>query len=180
MFGIWTMPQQGGMIILRFSPKSVFQTRSPSSVPNIVVVLRSSVVSDSLWPHGQWPPGFPVLHHLLDLAQIHVHWVSDAIQPSLLSPSPPVLNLSQHQGLFQWVGSSIRWPNYWSFSFSISFSSEYSGLISFKIDWFDPLEVQETLKHLLQHATVQKHQFFRTRFSLWSNSHIHTWLLEKP
>ena len=126
-------------------------------------------------------PGFPVLYHLRELSQTHVHWVGNAIQPShLLSPPSPAFSLSQHQGLFQWVGSSIRWPNYWSFSFSISFSSEYSGLISFKIDWFDPLEVQETLKHLLQHATVQKHQFFRTRFSLWSNSHIHTWLLEKP
>jgi len=58
MFVIWTMPQQGGMIILRFSPKSVFQTRSPSSVPNIVV-LHSSVVSDSLWPHGLWHARLP-------------------------------------------------------------------------------------------------------------------------
>ena len=70
--------------------------------------------------------------------------------PPLFSPSP--LILSQHQGLFQWVSSShIRWPEYWSFSFSISPSNEYSGLISFRMDWFDLLAVQGTLKSLLQH-----------------------------
>ena len=66
---------------------------------------------------------------------------------------------------------SIRWPKYWSFSLSISPSNEYSGLISFRIDWFDLLEIQGTPKSLLQHP-VQKHQFFGTRFSSWSNSHI--------
>ena len=68
----------------------------------------------------------------------------------------------------------IRWPKDWSFSFSISPSNEYSGLISFRIDWFDTLAVQGTLKSLLQ-TTVQKNQFFDTQPSLWSNSHIHTW-----
>ena len=96
-------------------------------------------------------PGFPVHHQLLELAQTHVHWVSDAIQPShlLLSPSPPAFNLSQHQDLFQWV-LCIRWPKYWSFSFSISPSNEYSGLIFFRMNWFDFLIVQCTLKNLLQ------------------------------
>ena len=66
----------------------------------------------------------------------------------------------------------IRWPKYWNFSFSISLFNEYSGLISFKIDWLDLLAVQGTLKSLLQHSsTVQKHQFFGTQLSLWSNSH---------
>ena len=60
----------------------------------------------------------------------------------------------------------IRWPRYWSFSFSISPSNEYSGLISFRMDWLDLLVVQETLKSLLQNTTVQKHQFFSTQFSL--------------
>ena len=98
-------------------------------------------------------PGFPVLHYLPEFAQTHVHWVSDAIQPShpLLSPSPPAFSLSQHRGLFQWVGSSIRWPKYWSFSLSISPSNECSGLISFRMDWLDLLAVQGTLKSLLQH-----------------------------
>ena len=96
-------------------------------------------------------PGLAVLHHLPELAQIYVHSVGDAIQPShpLASPSPPTFNLSQHQDLFQCV--SIRWPKYWSFSFSISPSNEYSGLIFFRFSWLDLLAVQGTLKSLLQH-----------------------------
>ena len=73
----------------------------------------------------------------------------------------------------------IRWPKYWSFSFRISSSNEYSGLISFWIDWFDLLAFQGTLKSLL-HTTIQKHQFFNIQPSTQSNSHIRTWLLEKP
>ena len=73
----------------------------------------------------------------------------------------------------------ITWPKYWSFSFSISPSNEYSGLISFTIDWFDLLVVQGTLQ-VFSNTTVQKHQFFGTQLCLWSISHIHTWLLEKP
>ena len=98
-------------------------------------------------------PGFPVHHQLLELPQTHVHQVGDAIQPSLplSSPSPPAFNLTQHQGLFQWVSSCIRLAKYWSFNFSISPSNEYSGLISFRTDWFDLLAVQGTLKSLLQH-----------------------------
>ena len=92
-------------------------------------------------------PGFPVLHYLSEFAQTHVHWVGDAIQPSPpLSPSSSLdLNLSQYQGLFQWVGSSHHWPKCWSFSFSMSPSSKYSGLTSFRVDWFDLLAVQGTL-----------------------------------
>ena len=98
-------------------------------------------------------PGFPAHHQLPELSQTHVHWVNDAIQPShpLSSPSPPALNLSQHQGLFQWVSSSHQVPKYWSFSFNISPSNDYSGLISFQVDWLGLLAVQETLKSLLQH-----------------------------
>ena len=87
-------------------------------------------------------PGLPIHHQLLEFTQTHIHQVSDAIQPShpLLSPSPPALNLSWPAS----VSSSesalhIRWSKYWSFSFSISPSNEYSGFISFRIDWFDLL-----------------------------------------
>ena len=127
-------------------------------------------------------PGLPVRHQLLEFTQTHVHWVGDAIQPShpLSSPSPPAFNPSQHQGLlmsqfFASGGQSI----YWSFSFSISPSNEYSGLISFRIDWFDPFAVQGTLNSLLQHHSSQN-QYFSTQLSLCSSSHIHTSLLEKP
>ena len=98
-------------------------------------------------------PGFPVHHQLPELAQTHVYWVGDAIQPSypLLSPSPSAFNVSQ-----DWVFCNesllpIRWPKYWSFSLSISPSNEYSGLISFRMDWLDLLAVQWILKSLLQH-----------------------------
>ena len=103
-------------------------------------------------------PGLSVPHHLPELAQTHVHWVDDAIQQSHpLSPSSSsALSLSQHQDLFRELAVHRRWPNYWSFSsasvppLSISPSNEYSGLISFRIDWFDLLAVQGTLKNLLQ------------------------------
>ena len=76
-------------------------------------------------------PGFPVHHQLPELAQTHVHWVSDAIQPShpLSSPSPPAFSLSQHQGFSNESALPIRWPKYLSFIFSINPSNEYSGLI---------------------------------------------------
>ena len=107
-----------------------------SSIPQSCLTL--------CYPMDSSLPGFPVHHQLLELPQTHVHWVSDAIQSShpLPSPSLPAFNLSQNQDLFKWV----RLPKYWSFSFSISPSNEYSGLISFRIDWFDPLAVQRTLK----------------------------------
>ena len=103
-------------------------------------------------------PDFPVLHYLPELAQTHVHWVDDAVQLShpLLSPSPPALNLSQHQGLSHQSALHMRWPQYWSFSFSISPSNEYLGLVSFRIGWFALLAVQGTLKSLLQHHSSFK------------------------
>jgi len=97
-------------------------------------------------------PSCPVLYHLLDLAQTYVHWVGDAIQQShlLLTPSPasifPGLRVFSNESALH-----IRWPKYWSFSFSISPSTEYSGLISFRIDHFDLLAAKGTLKSLLQH-----------------------------
>ena len=113
-------------------------------------------------------PGLPVHHQLPEFTQTHVHWVSDAIQPShpLSSPSLPTFNHSQHQDLFKWVSSLLKcwWPKYWSFSFNISPSSEHSGLISVKIDWLDLLAVQGTLKSLLQHhswkASILQHSAF--------------------
>ena len=98
-------------------------------------------------------PGFPVLHHLPELVQTHGHWVSDAIRPvhPESSPSPPTFNLSQFRVFSNELALHIRRPKYWRFSFSISPSSEYSGLISFRIDWFDLLVVQGPLNSLPQH-----------------------------
>ena len=125
-----------------------------------------SVVSDSLQPTDCSMPGFPVHHQLPELAQTHVHWVSDAIQPSqpLLSTSPPAFNLSQHQGLLQWVSSSHQVAKVLEFSFSISPSNEYSGLVSFRMDWLDLLAVQETLKSLLQHHSSKASILWRSAF----------------
>ena len=128
-------------------------------------------------------PCFPVHHQLPELAQTHVHWVGDAIQPShpLSSPSPPVFNLSQHQGLFQSVSSlyqvakvlklqlqhqSFQWMNIQDW-----FPLGLTGLISLQ---------SKGPSRVFSNTTVQKHQFFSAQLSLWSNSHIHTWLLEKP
>ena len=111
-------------------------------------------------------PGFPVLHQLPELAQIHVCRVSDTIQPShpLSSPSPPACNLSQ-LGVFS-NGSvlRIRWPKYWSSSFNISPSNEYSGLISFRIDWLVLLAVQGTLRSLLQHRSSKVSVLWHSAF----------------
>ena len=121
---------------------------------------------------------FPVLY-LPEFAQTHICWVNHAIQIShpLSPPSPPACNLFQHQSLFQWIDLFNRWPKYRSFSFTISPSNEYSGLISFRIYWFDHLAVYGTLKSLLWHHS-SKVLFFGTQASLWVNSYIHTWLLE--
>ena len=116
----------------------------------VVVALLSQV-----WlcdPMGCSMPGFPVLHCPPEFAQTHIHWVDiSSNHLFLLPPSPPVFNLSQHPSLYRESALHIRWPKHWSFSFSISSSNEYLGLISFRIDWFDFLAIQGTPKSLLQH-----------------------------
>ena len=132
------------------------------------VQFSCSVVSDSSCdPMNRSMPGLPVHHQLLEFTQTHIHRVSDAIQPShpLSSPSPPSPNPSQHQSLFPNESTlRMRWPKYWSFSFSISLSSEHPGMISFRMDWLDLLAVQGTLKCLLQHhsskASILRHSAF--------------------
>ena len=109
-------------------------------------------------------PGLPVYHQFPEFTQTHVHWLGDSIKLShpLFSPSPPAFNLSQHQVFSNESVLPIRWPKYWSFS--ISPSNEYSGLISFRMDWLDLLAVQGTLKSLLQHhsskASILQHSAF--------------------
>ena len=117
-------------------------------------------------------PGLLVHHQLLKFTQTHVHWVSDAIQPS-----HPLSSLLLPLSIFPSIGvfsnESVlhnRWPKYWSFSFSISPSSEYSGLISFRIDWLDLLAVQRTFKSLLQNhsskpSILQHSAFFIVQLS---------------
>ena len=107
----------------------------------VSVQFSCSVVSDFLWPHEPQQPGLPVYLPLPESTQTHVHWVSDAIQPShpLSSPSP-ALNLSWHQGLFKWVSSSHQVAKVLGFSFSISPSNEHPGLISFRMEGWISLQ----------------------------------------
>ena len=128
-------------------------------------------------PMNRSMPGLPVHHQLPEFTQTHIHRVSDAIEPSYprSSPSPPALNPSQHQSLFQWVNSLHEVANVLSFSFSIIPSKEHPGLISFRMDWCSPRD-----SRVFSNTTVQKHQFFSAQLSSQSNSHIHTWPLEKP
>ena len=125
-------------------------------------------------------PGFPVHHQLLELAQTHVRWVGDAPHPShpLSSPSPPAFTLSQHQGVFpmnqffesgsQSIGASA---SILPMNIQDGFPLEWTGWISLQ---------SKGLSRVFSNTTVQKHQFFGAQLSLYSNSHIHTWLLEKP
>ena len=112
-----------------------------------------------LWdPMDCSTPGFTVLHHLPELVQTHVHWVSGAIQPShaLSPPSPLALSLSQHQGLFQWASCSHQVAKVLELQLQQhSYSNEYAGLISFRIEWLDLLAVQGTLRNLLQHHNLK-------------------------
>ena len=128
---------------------------------------------DSLQPRGLQHAGLLVHHQLPEPTQIHVHWVSDAIQPSilccplLLPPSlfPSIMVFSNEPVL------CIRWSKYWSFNFSISPSSEYSGLIPFRIDWLDLLAVQDTLKSLLQHHCSKVSILWHSAFFMVQLSH---------
>ena len=124
-------------------------------------------------PMSRSTPGLLVHHQLPEFTQTHIHRVGDAIQPShpLSSPSPPALNPSQHQGLYNELTLRMRWPKYWSFSFNISPSNEHSGLISFKMDWLDLLAVQGTLKSLLQHHSAKASIFRCSAFFTVQLSH---------
>ena len=138
-------------------------------------------MSHSLNPMDCRTLGFLVLHHLPELAQTHVHWVSDAIQPShpLSPPSPPAF-------IFPASGSFSMSQFFTSGGQSIRVSASASALPMNIQDWF-PLGLtgwislqSKGLSRVFSNTTVQKHQFFSAQSYLWSNTHIHTWLLEKP
>ena len=138
-------------------------------------------MSDSLQPHGlqhvRLPCPSPTPEAYSDSCPsswwCHLSILSSVIPFSSCLQSFPASGSFPMSQFF-----ALRQPKYWSFSFSISPSNEYSGVISFRIDWLDLLAVQGTLKSLLQHHS-QKHKFFGAQLGLQSISHIHTWLLEK-
>ena len=127
-------------------------------------------------PMNRSTPGLPVHHQLPEFTQIHVHRVSDAIQAShpLSSPSPPAPNPSQHQVFSNESTLRMRWPKYWSFSFSIIPSKEIPGLISFRMDWLDLLAVQGILRSLLQHRSSKVSILRRSAFFTVQLSHPFT------
>ena len=126
-------------------------------------------------------PGFPDFHCLPELTQVPVHWSGDAMQPSqslhplLRLPSPfPSIRVFSNELILH-----IKWPECWSFSFSISPSNDHLGLIPLGLIGLMSLQ-SRGLSKVFSNTTVQKYQFFSAQLSLWYNSHIHTWLLEKP
>ena len=118
-------------------------------------------------------PGLPVQHQLPEFTQTHVHQVSDAIQPShpLSSPSPPALNLFQHQGLFKWISSSHQVSKVLEFQLQHQSFSEHPKLISFSMDWLDILAIQRTLKSLLQHQSSKPSILYNSAFFIVQLSH---------
>ena len=118
-------------------------------------------------------PGLPVHHQLPEFTQTHVHWVSDAIQPShpLSSPYPPAPNPSQHQGLFQWVNYLHEVAKVLEFQLQHQSFQWTPGLISFRMDWLDLLAVQGTLKSLLQHHSSKASIFQSSAFFTVQLSH---------
>ena len=130
-------------------------------------------------PMNYSTPGFPVPHYLHEFAQIHVHWVNDAIPLSFsVAPFSCLQSLPASESFSNESVLRNRWPKYRSFG--ISLSNEYLGLISFRLTCWISLQ-SKGLSRVFSNTTVQKHQFFGAQLSLYrSNSHIHTWLLEKP
>ena len=146
-------------------------------------LFSRSVVSDSLWPHGLQHTRLPCPSSLSPGACSNSCPLSRWCHPTILSSVVPFSSCLQSfpaSGSFpmSWLFASGG-HKYWTYNFSISPSSEYSGLISFRIDWFDLLQ-SKRLSRVFSNTTVQKHQFFDAQHSLWSNSDLHTWLLEKP
>ena len=175
--------------IWRQSPKSVLKCTAAEIVYRGVYCFRGrkscfllfghSVVSNSLWPMGCSMRGFPVLHHVLELAQTQVQWVSDAVSSS-------VIPFSSCLQSFPASGSSPRSQFFTSCGQSIGVSISASVLPMNIQEWF-PLGLtglislqSKELSRVFSNTTVQKHWFFSRQPSLWSNSHIHTWLLENP
>ena len=147
------------------------------------LLFSPPVELDSLWPYGLQHARLPcpspspgVCSNSCPLSQ----WYHPTISSSV-SPSPPALDLSQHQDFSNEIALHIKWPKYWSFS--ITPFNEYQRLIFFRIDWFDHLALNVNSRgfsRVFSSTTVRNHQFFDAQLFLWSNSHIHTWLLEKP
>ena len=140
--------------------------------PKIVIQFSSVQLVSCVWLFAACQASLSITNSQ-ELTQTHVHWVSDAIQSShpLSSPSVPAFNLSSIRVFSKESVLCIRWSKDCSFSFSISPSYEYSGLISFRIDWLDLLAVQRTIQSLLQHHSSRTSIFMHSAFFIVQLSH---------
>ena len=173
------LPSPGGkngyMYMYNWVP-SLLTWNYHNTVNRLSVQFSCSVLSNSLWSMDCCMPGFTVLHHLLEFAQTHAHQVGDAIQLSnpLLPPSPPAFNLSQHQGLFQWVSSSHQVAkNIEALASASVLPVNIQGWFLLGLSGLTSL-LSEGFSRIVSNSTVQKHQFFGAQYFLGPNSHIHT------
>ena len=157
-------------MVVRFGRKFYFE-RIDYSLQSVSSVSQSCPTLCN--PMDCSTPGLPVHHQLLELVQTHVHWVGDAIQPphTLLSPSSPTFNLSQHQGLLQWVSYSHQVAKVLEFLLQHQSFQWISGLISFRFDQLDLPAVQRTLKSLLQHHSSRASVLQCSAFFIIQHSH---------
>ena len=167
--------------LLLWSSLSELSEMLPPGLQSSVQFSRS-VVSDCLQPHESQHARPPCPSPTPEVHPNPCQWLSDAIQPShpLLSPSPPAFNLSQHQGLFQWVSSSHQVAKVLGVSASTSVLPMNTQDLS-PLGWTGWISLQSKgLSRVFSNTTIQKHQFFGAQPSSQSNSHLYTWLLEKP
>ena len=160
----------------------IFKSTWYIGIQHILLLVSRQVMSVSLWLQWLQHAGLPcpsvslrICSNSCPLSRWCHPTISASFAPVLLLPSVfPSIRVFSNE-----LAVCIKWPKYWSFGFSIHPSNEYLGLISFRTDWFDLLAVQGTLK-VFSSITIRKYQFFSVQPFLWSSSHIHTWLLEKP
>ena len=160
--------------LVQCSLQSSFVYYFPCNIVFLISSVQSAQPCPTLCdPMNRSTPGLPIHHQLPEFTQTHVHWVGDAIQPShpLSSPSPPDPIPPSIRVFSKESALRLRWPKHWSFSFSISPSNEYPGLISFRMDWLDLLAVQGTLKNLLQHHSSKASILWRSAFFTVQLSH---------
>ena len=171
-FSVLTLLNSSGVdnSLFKILPSPVFYDAQFSSVAQLCLTLCDSMNCST--------PGLPVHHQLLKLTSIKLVMPSSHLilcHPLLLLPPiPPSIWVFSNESTLR-----MRWPKYWSLSFSIIPSKEHPGLISFRMDWLISLQ-SKGLSRVFSNTTVQKHQFFDAQLSSQSNSHIHTWPLEKP